>query len=218
MRSLDGTGFCPICHCDGDKHLLVNCPLLAELNLRLVKGPPPTAALALVPPGHVPAASPSPGGRPRLLTDFWLLVHLVLMMFTWDWLQLLLTRSTTRGMTFVGKAMNMVLALQAFMSLGVTLTTTLPSTLLAFMQLLRPLLTSRFLKILHQCTLGVVRPLCPLFLCRVALSSHANSATLLNTFLLLPFSQALVTVSLLQTQALLIICFRTSPLSFLTSW
>jgi hypothetical protein len=60
---LAGTGFCPICHRDGDKYLLVNCPLLAELNLKLVKGPPPAAAPAPASPGHVPAASPSPGGR-----------------------------------------------------------------------------------------------------------------------------------------------------------
>jgi hypothetical protein len=43
--------------------LPVNCPLLAELNLKLVKGPPRAAAPTLAPPGHVTAASPSPGGH-----------------------------------------------------------------------------------------------------------------------------------------------------------
>jgi hypothetical protein len=61
--SLAGTVFCPICHCDGDKHLPVDCPLLVELSLRLVKGPSLAAAPALAPPGHVPMASPSPGGQ-----------------------------------------------------------------------------------------------------------------------------------------------------------
>jgi hypothetical protein len=61
--SLAGTGFCPICHHDGDKHLPVDCPLLVELNLKLVKGPPPAAAPAPAPPGHVLAASPPPEGH-----------------------------------------------------------------------------------------------------------------------------------------------------------
>jgi hypothetical protein len=63
MRSLAGTGFCPICHQVGDKLSPVNCPLLAKLNLKLVKGPPLAAAPAPAPPGHVTVASPSPGGR-----------------------------------------------------------------------------------------------------------------------------------------------------------
>jgi len=67
-RSLASTGFCPICHCNWDKHLPVKCPLLEGLNLKLVKGPPPAAAPALAPPGHVPAASPSPGG-PSAVAD-----------------------------------------------------------------------------------------------------------------------------------------------------
>ena len=41
----------------------INCPLLKELNLKLVNGPPPAAAPAPAPPGHIPAASPFPGGR-----------------------------------------------------------------------------------------------------------------------------------------------------------
>ncbi len=45
----------------------------------------------------------------------------------------------------------MGLTLQALLLLGITLTATLPATLLAFMQLSRPLLTSWFLKILHRC-------------------------------------------------------------------
>jgi hypothetical protein len=54
----------------------------------------------------------------------------------------------------------MVLALQALLPLGITLTRTmLPFTLLAFMQLLRQLHISQFLKILHQCALRVAHPL-----------------------------------------------------------
>ncbi len=37
--------------------------MLAELNLKLVKGPPPAAAPAPAPPGHITAASPSPEGH-----------------------------------------------------------------------------------------------------------------------------------------------------------
>jgi hypothetical protein len=153
--SLVGTGFCPICHRDGDKHLPVNCPLLVELNLKLVKGPP----LLLLLLRRCLETSPRPPLLLRdalwLLTKLWLLNCLPLLMFPWDWLQLSLTRSTTWGIIFVGKAMNMVLALQALLPLGVSLTTTFPFTLLAFMQLSRPLHISQFLKILHQCALRV---------------------------------------------------------------
>jgi hypothetical protein len=63
MCSLAGMGFCPICHHNGDNHLPVNCPLLAELNLELVKGSPPAAAPAPAPPGQITMASPFPGGH-----------------------------------------------------------------------------------------------------------------------------------------------------------
>jgi hypothetical protein len=61
---LAGTGLCPICHRNGEKHMPANCPLHVELNFKLVRGPPPAAAAApaLVPSGHVTVASPSPGG------------------------------------------------------------------------------------------------------------------------------------------------------------
>jgi hypothetical protein len=60
-RSLVGNGFCPICHHDTDKHAPASCPLLAELNLKLIQVSPPDAdPLAAAP---APAASPSPGGR-----------------------------------------------------------------------------------------------------------------------------------------------------------
>ena len=155
MRSLASTGFCLICHCNGDKHSPVNCPLLAVLNLKLVKGPPPAAAPTLVPPGHVTAASPSPGGHSAVAdrasasgmsgsVD----VPLGLVATVAD-------KEYDLGDDFCWEGDETVMALQALLPLGVTLTTMLPSTHLAFMQLSRPLLTSWFLKILHQCALRV---------------------------------------------------------------
>ncbi len=207
MRSLASTGFCLICHCNGDKHSPVNCPLLAVLNLKLVKGPPPAAAPALGPPGHVTAASPSPGGHSAVAdrasasgmsgsVD----VPLGLVATVAD-------KEYDLGDDFCWEGDETVMALQALLPLGVTLTTMLPSTHLAFMQLSRPLLTSWFLKILHQCALRVAPPLCPLFPGCITLSSHAHSAPSLHACLLLPFSQAPVVVLLSQTHVLLIICF-----------
>ena len=217
---LAGTGLCPIFHRNGEKHTPANCPLLVELNFKLVRGPPPAAAAAPAPApsGHVTVASPSPGGS-YVVADAALASGLS---GTVDIpLELVATvadKSTTWGMIFIGKAMNMMLTLQALLPFGITLTTLLPFTLLAFMQLLRPLHISQFLKILHQCALRLAHSCCPLFPWCVALSSRAVSARSLHTCLLLPVSQALIAVSLSQTQALLIICFWTSPLSFLTSW
>ena len=66
-RAIAGTGICPICHrAEKPWHVPANCPLLKELNLTLVKGPP-SSSLAPAPPAApvpVPATpSPSPGGR-----------------------------------------------------------------------------------------------------------------------------------------------------------
>ncbi len=58
-HSLAGTGFCPICHRDEDKHAPASCPLLAELNLKLIHVSPPACAPVAA---SAPAASPSPGG------------------------------------------------------------------------------------------------------------------------------------------------------------
>ena len=66
-RAIAGTGICPICHrAEKPWHIPANCPLLKELNLTLVKGPPssspaPTPSAAPVPAPAAP--SPSPGGR-----------------------------------------------------------------------------------------------------------------------------------------------------------
>ncbi len=59
-------GICPICHrAKKSWHVPANCPLLKELNLKLVKGPPsapsPLPAPASLAPA--PAPVPSPGGR-----------------------------------------------------------------------------------------------------------------------------------------------------------
>jgi hypothetical protein len=67
-RALAGTGICPICHrSEKPWHVPTNCPLLKDLNLKLVHGPPPTPAPATAgspAPAPAPAAaSPSPGGR-----------------------------------------------------------------------------------------------------------------------------------------------------------
>ncbi len=58
--ALAGNGFCPIWHRNKNKHTPVTCPLLAELNLKLIRVCPPAASPAMAPP---PAASPTPGGR-----------------------------------------------------------------------------------------------------------------------------------------------------------
>ncbi len=60
-RSLAGNDFCPICHRNTDKHAPASCPLLAELNLKLIRVSPPAAGPPAAAPA--PAASPSPGGR-----------------------------------------------------------------------------------------------------------------------------------------------------------
>jgi hypothetical protein len=65
-RSLAGNGFCPICHLNKDKHALTACPLLAELNLKLIQVSPPAGPPAAVP---APAASPSSGGRSAMADE-----------------------------------------------------------------------------------------------------------------------------------------------------
>ncbi len=68
-RAIAGTGIYPICH-RAEKlwHVPANCPLLKELNLKLVNEPP-SSALGPAPspaPAPMPLAltpSPSPGGR-----------------------------------------------------------------------------------------------------------------------------------------------------------
>jgi hypothetical protein len=65
---LTGNGFCPICHCDKDKHAPTTCLLLAELNLKLIWVSPSAGPSVAAP---APAASPSPGGVLR-----WLMRHL----------------------------------------------------------------------------------------------------------------------------------------------
>jgi hypothetical protein len=65
-RALAGTGICPICHrVEKPWHVPTNCPLLKDLNLKLVAGPPPHPAPApTTSPTPAPAhVSTSPGGR-----------------------------------------------------------------------------------------------------------------------------------------------------------
>jgi len=67
-RAIAGTGICPICHrAEKPWHVPVpaNCPLLKDLNLKLVNGPPTAPAPASA-DSPSPAASPpeaSPGVR-----------------------------------------------------------------------------------------------------------------------------------------------------------
>ena len=72
-RAVAGTGICPICHrAEKPWHVPANCPLLKELNLKLVSGPPSLSsapapggppAPALAPAASAaPSPSPSPGG------------------------------------------------------------------------------------------------------------------------------------------------------------
>ena len=65
-RAIASTGICPICHrAEKPWHVPANCPLLKDLNLKLVNGPPTAPAPASA-DSPAPAASPpaaSPGGR-----------------------------------------------------------------------------------------------------------------------------------------------------------
>ena len=72
-RAMAGTGICPICHKDvTPKHLPTQCPLLAELNLKLISvggsgqsAPVASPAPAATPTGQSAAAAtppPAPGG------------------------------------------------------------------------------------------------------------------------------------------------------------
>ena len=65
-RAIAGTGICPICHrAEKPWHMPANCPLLKDLNLKLVNGPPASTAPkpAGTPTPAPTAASPTPGGR-----------------------------------------------------------------------------------------------------------------------------------------------------------
>ena len=68
-RAIAGTGICPICHrAEKPWHVPAKCPLLKELNLKLVTGPPSLAPgpAPTPPPAPAPVAPtpfPSPGGR-----------------------------------------------------------------------------------------------------------------------------------------------------------
>ncbi len=57
-RAIAGTGICPICHrAEKPWDVPTNCPLLKDLNLKLVAGPPPH-------PVPAPANSPTPASAP----------------------------------------------------------------------------------------------------------------------------------------------------------
>jgi hypothetical protein len=64
MRVLTGTGTCPIYHRDKKPwHVPAHCPLLKELNLKLIHGPPSLSASA---PAQAPAlAAPTPAPSPE---------------------------------------------------------------------------------------------------------------------------------------------------------
>ena len=68
-RAIAGTGICPICHrAEKPWHVPANCPLLKDLNLKLVNGPPssapgPAPSPAPAPATSPPTPSPSPGGH-----------------------------------------------------------------------------------------------------------------------------------------------------------
>ncbi len=64
--AIAGTGICPICHrAEKPWHVPTNCPLLKDLNLKLVAGPPlhPALAAANSPTPASALASTSPGGH-----------------------------------------------------------------------------------------------------------------------------------------------------------
>jgi hypothetical protein len=59
-QALAGNVIYPICHYVNNRYVLENCPLLKDLNLKLVHGPPPAATPpATTPAPAAPAASPS---------------------------------------------------------------------------------------------------------------------------------------------------------------
>jgi hypothetical protein len=59
-RAITGTGICPICHCDElPHHVPTKCPMLAELNLKLI-----TCLLAGGKPAPPPGPAPSPAPAP----------------------------------------------------------------------------------------------------------------------------------------------------------
>jgi hypothetical protein len=68
-RTIAGTGTCPICHrAEKPWHIPANCPILKDLNLKLVNGPPSSTLGPAPSPAPPPAPStltpsPSPGGR-----------------------------------------------------------------------------------------------------------------------------------------------------------
>ena len=65
-RAIAGTGICPIYHrAEKPWQVPANCPLLKDLNLKLVNGPPasPAPKPAGTPTPAPAAASPTPGGR-----------------------------------------------------------------------------------------------------------------------------------------------------------
>jgi hypothetical protein len=65
MRSLAGTGICPICHCE-DKpwHVSTKCPLLKELNLQFKVAPPGPLAQPAVQHAEAPTPAPPSNGGP----------------------------------------------------------------------------------------------------------------------------------------------------------
>ncbi len=67
-RALAGNSICPVCHKLATPHLPPACPLLKELNLKLICGPAPSskATLAPAPTATAPAPSPIPGGNPAV--------------------------------------------------------------------------------------------------------------------------------------------------------
>jgi hypothetical protein len=61
-RALAGKGICPICHRNKlPCHVLAQCPLLAELHLKLISCPP-VAALSAPGPAPSPSLAPTPSG------------------------------------------------------------------------------------------------------------------------------------------------------------
>jgi hypothetical protein len=66
-------GICPICHHDGKPwHIPAHFPLLKELNLKLIHGPPSSSAPApaQAPAPAAPTPAPSPGGRAAATDGF----------------------------------------------------------------------------------------------------------------------------------------------------
>ncbi len=198
-----------------------NCPLLVELNFKLVRGPPPAAAAApaLVPSGHVTVASPSPGGS-YVVADAALTSGLS---GTVDIpLELVATvadKEYNLGNDFYWKGNEYDVDFTSPSAIWHNSNNTValyPSCLHAVVEATPHFSVSQDSPSMCPETCALLLPSVSLVHCLVLPRSHSSIIAHMSAASSLPGFGCCFTVS--QTQVLLIICFWTSTLSFLTSW